>query len=71
MPKTRKKPSELRSHRWFGAQDLRAFGHRSRAAQAEQPGPAVVVMQPGRVQLVMARGRAEVPEVGIAVSREQ
>jgi dihydroxy-acid dehydratase len=33
MLKTRKKPSELRSHRWFGAQDLRAFGHRSRAAQ--------------------------------------
>jgi dihydroxy-acid dehydratase len=33
MPNTRKKPSELRSRRWFGAQDLRAFGHRSRAAQ--------------------------------------
>ncbi|MGE5130939.1 MAG: L-arabinonate dehydratase [Sphingomonadaceae bacterium] len=33
MPNTRKKPSELRSQRWFGAQDLRAFGHRSRAAQ--------------------------------------
>lgn len=30
-PKT--KPEELRSHRWFGAQDLRAFGHRSRALQ--------------------------------------
>ncbi|MEM8658805.1 MAG: dihydroxy-acid dehydratase, partial [Pseudomonadota bacterium] len=30
-PKT--DPSELRSHRWFGAQDLRAFGHRSRALQ--------------------------------------
>ena len=24
---------ELRSHRWFGAQDLRAFGHRSRIKQ--------------------------------------
>ncbi len=29
----RKKPEELRSHRWYGAQDLRAFGHRSRTAQ--------------------------------------
>ncbi len=28
-----KKPEELRSARWFGASDLRAFGHRSRAAQ--------------------------------------
>lgn len=25
--------SELRSHRWYGASDLRAFGHRSRTAQ--------------------------------------
>jgi len=29
----RRKPEELRSHRWYGAQDLRAFGHRSRTAQ--------------------------------------
>jgi dihydroxy-acid dehydratase len=29
----RKKPEDLRSHRWYGAQDLRAFGHRSRTAQ--------------------------------------
>jgi len=29
----KKKPEELRSHRWYGAKDLRAFGHRSRAAQ--------------------------------------
>jgi len=29
----KKKPEELRSHRWYGAQDLRSFGHRSRAAQ--------------------------------------
>ncbi len=28
-----KKPEELRSQRWYGAQDLRAFGHRSRTAQ--------------------------------------
>jgi dihydroxy-acid dehydratase len=28
-----KRPEELRSHRWFGVQDLRAFGHRSRTAQ--------------------------------------
>ena len=29
----RKKPEELRSHRWYGADDMRAFGHRSRTAQ--------------------------------------
>ena len=29
----RKKPEELRSHRWYGIKDLRAFGHRSRTAQ--------------------------------------
>src|SRR5882672_1492329 len=28
-----RKPEQLRSHRWFGAKDLRAFGHRSRAKQ--------------------------------------
>jgi dihydroxy-acid dehydratase len=28
-----KRPEDLRSHRWYGAQDLRSFGHRSRAAQ--------------------------------------
>ena len=32
-PKTRKTPEELRSHRWYGVKDLRAFGHRSRTAQ--------------------------------------
>src|SRR2546421_11785181 len=26
-------PDQLRSHRWFGANDLRSFGHRSRAKQ--------------------------------------
>lgn len=31
--KPRKKSEELRSHRWFGVQDLRAFGHRSRLQQ--------------------------------------
>ncbi len=30
---TRKTPETLRSHRWFGATDLRSFGHRSRALQ--------------------------------------
>ena len=30
----RKKPEELRSHRWFGVEDVRAFGHRSRMLQA-------------------------------------
>ncbi|MBH53775.1 MAG: dihydroxy-acid dehydratase [Opitutaceae bacterium] len=29
----RKKPEELRSHRWYGTNDLRSFGHRSREAQ--------------------------------------
>jgi dihydroxy-acid dehydratase len=36
MPKLqtpRKKPEELRSHRWFGPDDLRSFGHRSRMKQ--------------------------------------
>jgi dihydroxy-acid dehydratase len=28
-----RKPEQLRSHRWFGADDLRAFGHRSRTKQ--------------------------------------
>ncbi len=26
-------PTQLRSHRWFGPNDLRSFGHRSRARQ--------------------------------------
>jgi dihydroxy-acid dehydratase len=30
---SRKRPEELRSHRWFGASDLRSFGHRSRLRQ--------------------------------------
>jgi dihydroxy-acid dehydratase len=30
---SKKKPEELRSYRWYGAHDLRAFGHRSRTAQ--------------------------------------
>jgi len=29
----RKKPEELRSHRWFGESDMRGFGHHSRTAQ--------------------------------------
>lgn len=33
MARQRKRPEDLRSHRWYGAQDLRAFGHRSRALQ--------------------------------------
>jgi len=31
--KSRKKPEELRSHRWYGVDDMRSFGHRSRTAQ--------------------------------------
>jgi dihydroxy-acid dehydratase len=30
----RRTPQELRSHRWFGREDFRSFGHRSRAKQA-------------------------------------
>jgi dihydroxy-acid dehydratase len=30
---TRKRPEDLRSHRWLGVSDLRAFGHRSRLRQ--------------------------------------
>jgi dihydroxy-acid dehydratase len=30
---SRKRPEDLRSHRWFGVQDLRSFGHRSRLRQ--------------------------------------
>ena len=30
---SRRKPEELRSHRWFGVNDMRSFGHRSRTAQ--------------------------------------
>ena len=29
----RKRPEDLRSHRWYGVSDLRSFGHRSRSAQ--------------------------------------
>jgi dihydroxy-acid dehydratase len=30
----RRSPQDLRSHRWFGREDFRSFGHRSRARQA-------------------------------------
>ncbi len=33
MARTRKRPEELRSHRWFGVKGLRSFAHRSRALQ--------------------------------------
>src|SRR5260221_1021083 len=33
MPYPRLKPEQLRSWRWFGPNDLRSFGHRSRAVQ--------------------------------------
>jgi dihydroxy-acid dehydratase len=32
--KPRRTPNDLRSHRWFGRDDMRSFGHRSRAKQA-------------------------------------
>ena len=33
MSARKKTYEELRSFRWFGVQDLRSFGHRSRAMQ--------------------------------------
>jgi dihydroxy-acid dehydratase len=33
MARSRRNPQDLRSHRWFGVKDLRAFGHRSRTLQ--------------------------------------
>ncbi len=33
MTARRKQPEQLRSHRWYGVNDLRSFGHRSRTAQ--------------------------------------
>ena len=33
MSGARKTPETLRSHRWYGVDDLRSFGHRSRTAQ--------------------------------------
>src|SRR3569833_4196760 len=33
MTDTRKRPDQLRSARWFAPDDLRSFGHRSRAMQ--------------------------------------
>ena len=33
MKQRRKRPEDLRSHRWYGVNDLRSFGHRSRTAQ--------------------------------------
>ncbi len=30
---SRKRPEDLRSHRWMGLDDLRSFGHRSRFRQ--------------------------------------
>jgi dihydroxy-acid dehydratase len=33
MADPRKSPEQLRSHRWFGPDDLRSFGHRSRTKQ--------------------------------------
>jgi dihydroxy-acid dehydratase len=36
---TRKRPEQLRSFRWFGVNDLRAFGHRSRLRQSGYDSP--------------------------------
>jgi len=49
MTKPRKAPESLRSHRWFGRDDLRSFGHRSRARQSgftadDQSGKPVIAI---------------------------
>src|SRR5439155_3185738 len=46
---SRKSPQSLRSYRWFGPDDLRSFGHRSRVAsmgcvQADYAGKPVVAI---------------------------
>lgn len=33
MSRAKKRPEELRSHRWYGSHDMRAFGHHSRTKQ--------------------------------------
>lgn len=33
MTKPRKRPEDFRSHRWYGVNDLRSFGHRSKTKQ--------------------------------------
>lgn len=33
MSTRKKRPEELRSHRWYGVKDMRSFGHRSRTKQ--------------------------------------
>ena len=35
----RKRPEDLRSHRWLGVDDLRSFGHRSRCARSATTRP--------------------------------
>ncbi|WP_206953655.1 L-arabinonate dehydratase [Trinickia acidisoli] len=49
MSTNRKKPEDLRSHRWYGVNDLRSFGHRSRSSQMgysreEYAGKPVIVI---------------------------
>ena len=43
----------------------------NRAAQAEHPGVAIMLRQPGREQPMMLGGRAEIPEMRLAVAGEQ
>ena len=42
-----------------------------RAAEAEEPGPVVLLRQPLRVQLVMPHGRAEIPQYRVPVPEQQ
>ena len=43
MSTARKRPDELRSHRWFGRESMRTFNHRSRMAQLA-PGQRVSIV---------------------------
>src|SRR5262249_5284081 len=51
--KPRKQPEELRSHRWYGVNDLRSFGHRSRTPRWAYPpwnyagNPGIAITTPG------------------------
>ena len=42
-----------------------------RPAQSEEPRPAVIGVQPGRVKPVVLRSAAEIPDVGVAVAGEE
>ena len=54
----KKRPEDLRSHRWYGANDMRAFGHRSRTAQM---GYARATISASRSSRSSTRGATSIP----------